>query len=360
MLPNSADSAATRPRTAAAPLAPPRRWLICRLSAIGDCMETLPLAAAIKRHAPEQHISWISDCPASKLLERSSVVDQVLRVPKGFVLKPRLLRSVAAQLRELHVDVAIDPQGLTKSGLVAWLSGAPTRIGFTGPTAREISSWFYTHRISPRTEHLVEQQLELLAGAGIPLGDRSVSFGQLDTSAEAPIVDRWLEEIGWERKRWLSLNPAAGWLSRRWCPQRFGELAQRINQRAGWQVSVLWGGDSERQLAEQVVQASGGSARLAPDMTLPQLAEWLRRSGLYIGSDAGPLHLSVVVGTRCVGLFGATRHQHSGPYGPGHSCLQNQYHAGTSRQRRAADNRAMLTIELDQVWEAVASQLQQP
>jgi len=357
MPPTSAESASTRQPISAPPSPPPQRWLICRLSAIGDCLETLPLAAAIKRHSPDHHISWITDCSAHKLLERSSVVDQVLRVPKGFVLKPRLLRSVAAQLRQLRVDVAVDPQGLTKSGLVAWLSGASTRIGFTAPTARELSGWFYTDRISPRSEHLVDQQLELLRGASMPPVEPSVSFGQLDTAAEAPIVDRSLEELGWVDGRWVSLNPSAGWVSRRWCPHRYGEIAKRLVDRAGWQVSVLWGNGPERLLAEQVVQASRGVARLAPNMTLPQLAEWLRRSGLYIGSDAGPMHLSVAVGTRCVALFGPTRYQHSGPYGPGHTCLQKSYQAGTSRQRRAADNSAMLAIELEEVWEAVASQL---
>jgi heptosyltransferase I len=357
MPPTSAESASTRQPIASVEAPRPQRWLICRLSAIGDCLETLPLAAAIKRHSPQHHISWITDCAANQLLARSSVVDQLLRVPKGFLLKPGQLRSVAAQLRQLRADIAIDPQGLTKSGLVAWLSGAGTRIGFSAPTARELSGWFYTKQIKPRTEHLVDRQLELLGEVGIATVDQPVSFGQLQTDAEVPLVDRWLETLGWGDGRWVSLNPSAGWYSRQWCPHRYGELARRIVDRAGWQVCVLWGGAAERLLAEQVVQASRGTARLAPDMTLPQLAEWLRRTALYIGSDTGPMHLSVVVGTRCVGLFGPTRYQHSGPYGAGHRCLQNQYHAGTSRQRRNADNAAMLTIDLEQVWDAVASQL---
>ena len=41
------------------------------------------------------------------------------------------------RLRELRFDVTIDIQGLSKSSITAWLSGARRRVGYDGRDGRE-------------------------------------------------------------------------------------------------------------------------------------------------------------------------------------------------------------------------------
>jgi ADP-heptose:LPS heptosyltransferase len=41
-----------------------------------------------------------------------------------------------------------------------------------------------------------------------------------------------------------------------------------------------------------------------------------------VAGDTGPLHLAAAVGTPCVGLYGPTRAERNGPYGPGHRTIQ--------------------------------------
>ncbi len=88
---------------------------------------------------------------------------------------------------------------------------------------------------------------------------------------------------------------------------------------------------------------------LAPPTTLPELAAVLRRARIFVGSDTGPLHIAAAVGTPCVGLFGTTRPQDCGAYGPQHVHIQKRFHDGTSRERRRANNDAMLEIDVDSV-----------
>jgi ADP-heptose:LPS heptosyltransferase len=115
---------------------------------------------------------------------------------------------------------------------------------------------------------------------------------------------------------------------------------------------ATWAGDRERHWAQQIVDQSEGQALLAPPTSIIELASLLRGARLFVGSDTGPLHLAVAVGTRCVALHGPTRVAQSGPYGEGHVALQEVYREQTSRVRRKADNADMRAIQIDSVAKA--------
>ena len=99
------------------------------------------------------------------------------------------------------------------------------------------------------------------------------------------------------------------------------------------------------------------ACRIAPPTTLLELAAWIRSAGLFIGSDTGPMHLAVSVGTPCVAMFGTTLPSKSGPLGPQHIALQCRYDGGSSRYRRRTTNAAMLAISPQMVIDAASSLL---
>src|SRR3569623_2108737 len=116
---NSASSLQVLPvsqRTMGSP-----RVLIARLSAIGDCVQTLPQACALRDAWPEAHITWVVEKAAAPLVAASDAVDRVVVVPKRFITSPRVLLALREELCQEPIDIAFDPQGLTKSALAAWL-----------------------------------------------------------------------------------------------------------------------------------------------------------------------------------------------------------------------------------------------
>ena len=110
----------------------------------------------------------------------------------------------------------------------------------------------------------------------------------------------------------------------------------------------------------QIVAGSGGHARLAPRTTLTELAALCRRARLFVGSDTGPLHVSVAVGTPCVGLYGPMPAERNGPYGPQHIALQKATFAGSTRERRHASPQYIEAIAVADVCEACARILDRP
>jgi ADP-heptose:LPS heptosyltransferase len=149
--------------------------LIVKLSAIGDVVHCLPLAAQIKARLPQAKITWLVEPPAKALLQNNKAVDQVIVFNKKNLLG-RLrglktlgtglgdIKSLLTKLSAEQFDLAIDAQGLLKSALLAFASGAPIRVGFRG--AREGSSLLMSDTLDVGdyyglSRHVVDLNIEL-------------------------------------------------------------------------------------------------------------------------------------------------------------------------------------------------------
>jgi ADP-heptose:LPS heptosyltransferase len=115
---------------------------------------------------------------------------------------------------------------------------------------------------------------------------------------------------------------------------------------------AVWGGPEEMPLAEQIVVHSGGEAILAPPTSMKELASLCRRAALFVGSDTGPMHLAVAVGTPTISMHGTSRAEWCGAYGSENIRLQVRYQDGSALERRKADNAAMCEITVTMVCRA--------
>lgn len=323
------------------------RILITRLSAIGDCVHTLPLVPALRSKFPGAFIAWVAQPGGASLLEGLDGLDELIVVPRDWMKSLRTLRATRRELLTHQFEMAIDPQSLTKSSLLGWLSGARVRIGFTKGQGRELSPYLSTIQVKPKTEHVVDRYLELLEPLGIT--QPSVAFGVPEQQHANSVANQIRSKAG--LTQFALLNPGAGWNSKLWPHKRYAEVAKHLYQRHELRSLVIWAGDKERAWAREVVDIASGAALLAPNTSLPDLAALCRQAKLFVGSDTGPLHLAAAVGTPCVGMYGPTQIGVCGPYGEGHEALQGRS-AGSKASKRGDDNAAMASIEVGHVGDA--------
>ncbi len=327
------------------PAAP--RILISRMSAIGDAILTLPVACAIREHYPDAYLAWVVEQKAAPMVRNHVALDSVIELQRGWFTSPSGIRDAREQLRSHRFDTSIDCQGLTKSALAGWLSGAPRRIGFAGRYGGELSRVLNNTLVKPVFRHLTDRSLELL----IPLEIHSPKVRW-----KLPVDDS-ARDWAWHWRKTIPhssmavLNPGATWNSKLWDTSRFALTARYLSGTYDYASVVVWGSENERKMAEEIVELSGGTARLAPPTSLHQLAALIETADLFISGDTGPLHVSVAVGTSTIGLYGATRPGDSGPYGQ--IALQQAYESGSRRHRRRADNSAMRKITVDHVARAI-------
>ncbi len=331
------------------------RILIVRLSAIGDVVQSMSVACALRDRFPTAFLAWVVGEPGGTLLRGHRALDEVIPLPRGWLKSPKAVWQLRRRLRAMRFDTAIDAQGLTKSAIIARLSGARRRLGFGDPWGREMSRWFNNETVDTTAVHVVDRNMQLLRPLGIDASP--VRFDVPELPADRESAERYIHEnnLG---DGFAIINTGAGWPSKLWPGDRHAAVAIHLGQCRNLPTVVIGGNDAERAMAEQIVARSEGHARLAPPMTLPELAAVMRRGRLFVGSDTGPLHLAAAVGTPCVGLHGPFPAEKHGPYGPGHIALQKMHFTGSTRQRRNASSQCMEAITINDVCEACDQLLQ--
>jgi lipopolysaccharide heptosyltransferase I len=303
--------------------------LIVRLGALGDIVHTVPAAAALRRAYPDARLDWVVDARHAGFARLVTVVDRIIPLEKPtFSAWVDLVR----QLRPGRYDAALDFQGLMKSAVLARASGARRVIGFSVWHLREKGARpFYSEvDTEERSLHVIQKNLSLLSTLGVQTTE--VEFPLARTgSAARDAVRREAGDHGF-----ALINPGAAWPNKRWPAARFGEVAAFVREIRGLRPYVLWGGD-EQGLAQQVVDASSGAARLAPPTTTADLVELSRDAALLVSGDTGPLHIAAAVNTPIVAVFGPTDPTRNGPWSPDDIVVSRHPGCGCHYQRRCQE-----------------------
>lgn len=323
------------------------RILICRLSAIGDCLLTLPVICALREAFPAAFLGWVVQEGAAPLLKGHACLDHLVVAKKGWLGSFCEIRRIREELRALRFDTAIDVQSLSKSAIMAWLSGARRRIGFAPPQGRELAPWLDTVRIAPSRKHVVDRYLELLSPLGI---DRpTVRFDVPESSDVRGAMTEFLRRAGL-RAPFAVVSPGAGWPSKIWPPDRYRALSGHLFDRHRLKTVVVWAGEQERAWGASIVAGLEQHTVLAPRTGLQELVALLKQAALCVAPDTGPLHLAAALGVACVGLYGPTDPAVSGPYGAGHVTVRPS--GAVSIKMRSFSSEAIESITVGAVCQA--------
>lgn len=338
------------------------RILFIRLSAVGDVVFSLPALAALRRGLPDATIGFLVEDRARDLIQGHPLVDRVHHYPRRRWTRmarrpwlwPGLWREIsafAAEIRRENYAVALDFQANIKGAFLGLLSGARRRIGFSRGHCKEFNHLFTHVHVTPRngSVHRVEKFLNLAAALGIRADEESYILP--DSRENRDRVIRFLSEAGLRTGGYMAVHPGTSDFGRqkRWVPERFAEVAERIGRSHSLRSVVTWG-PGELELARGIVARSGGQAILSPETTsLLDLAEILRNARLFVGCDSGPLHLASAVGVSSIALFGP---KDPGVYGPRSPRSRVIYKPGTN-----GTTGTMLAITTEDVCSAVEAML---
>ncbi|OQW32042.1 MAG: hypothetical protein A4E20_02660 [Nitrospira sp. SG-bin2] len=293
------------------------RILLIKPSSLGDIVHALPVVSALKAQWPDAHLTWVVKRQWAELVERAEGVDRVWPVEGtvGSWLKQ------AWALRAERFDLAIDLQGLFRSGILARLSGAPRRIGFAN--GREGSPWFYTRRVEvPTVEmHAVDRYLLVASALGVrEQGSPQFRFKILDT--DMAMVRELFRSKGVALDQpWIAMNVSARWPTKRWFPGSFAAVLDRLHQEGLGPVVVI-GSAGDRHDVEQLRTLTNSPfVDLTGAVPIGSLPALLSKAAAMITNDSGPMHIAAALGVPVAAIFGPTSAIRTGPYGTGHRVL---------------------------------------
>lgn len=306
-------------------------FLISRLSALGDTVCSLPAAVALRRAFPGCRITWAVDPRFAGIVECCIAVDEVVRVKPSLKNLPRF---------KGQFDVALDLQGLLKSGLCVARAKAKRKVGYHWQ--RE-GSWLFSERVlpDPSSFHVVDQYVDVARAVGGKMD--YAEFDLKPKEEDLAKVDALLAENGVQTAPAI-LNAGAGWATKRWPAAHFARLSDELN-RAGVPVVLIGGkAEADQAAAKEVISAAKAPiVNLLGKTSVRELVALVSRGRLHVGGDTGSTHLAAALGVPAYGLYSITRPQRSCPYGQIDRCF---YEPGGLAQ-----------IEPERVWAKVQGEL---
>lgn len=328
-------------------------FLIIRLSSMGDIIHTLPAYAALRQFFPKAQISWLVEDKEKEILDWVPGLDKTIVMAS----KKRPATSRKYWVKTFHAvketrnrdQVALDFQGLVKSGLYAYLSRSKTRIGFHKKNLKEPSAAiFYTEHLDPISEkmHVISKNLKLLTRIGIQ-AENFVFPIQIPEAVSRSV----LEKIKFQRnsgKRLILLNIGAGWETKRWFFECWAELIDKLNERMDdLFLLLMWGSEEEKNLAYKI--KSRTSAALAPFLTLKEVMALVKEADLLLSGDTFALQVACALACPVVAIFGPTNPERNGPFRSQDRVAFHELDCSHCYRRKCASLECMKRITPDEV-----------
>ena len=292
------------------------RILLIRPSALGDVFRTVPVAASLKAAFPRATIDWVVQQGFEDAVRDHPAVDRVVPFARSSLGRwwrsPTQAKALGRFVRGLRgrYDLAIDVQGLGRSGLMLLATGATRRVGFRN--ARELAFLGANERYNVDRElHAVTRMLTLLEQAGIePIEDMRL------------VVPKHAEDA-WPRIRtalgvsstYVAFAPTSRWSSKAWPADHWRSLALAVLAKGVEHVALLGAPHERAELAAIAAVNPSKISVLAGEATVGVSMAAVRDARMLVANDSAMLHAAVGFNTPLVGLFGPTDPVVSGPFG---------------------------------------------
>jgi heptosyltransferase-2 len=271
-----------------------RAILVLQLQQLGDSVVFTPALRALRERFPDARLDMLCGPISFELYRKCRYLDNIYvhRPLEARRQRTREFFSLMRTLRRVHYDLAVADVTQTAAwyATVAWLAGAPQRIGFDV----DHRGFLFTTRLQPPAEsNFVDCNLSIAR-----------MFGMANPS---PAVECFFDEDDRQYAEFLlgntmgsgpiiGVHPASNWQSKTWFPERWATVADALVSEHG--ASIIYVGTSkEHQYIDDIIGRMKAPARsVAGETTLSQLAALLSRCDLFVGTDSGPRHIAAGTG----------------------------------------------------------------
>jgi lipopolysaccharide heptosyltransferase II len=295
------------------------RILCVRLDTLGDVLMTGPALRALKESRTGRTLTLMTSPSGAEGARLLPEIDRVL-VYEAPWMKGTAVRGTSGVdlemvecLRERKYEAAVIFTGYSQSALPAallcYLADIPYRLAH----CRENPYQLLTHWVRERepdvyVRHEVRRQLDLVSTIDAHTADDRLSLRvPPDTSRK---VSELLSDLVGDRP-WMIIHAGATASSRRYPPEGFASVADRLREELGYDV-IFTGTASERDLIESIqAQMRGSSHSLAGLLDLPAFAALIAQSPILLSNNTGAVHVAAAVGTPVVDLYALTNPQHT-------------------------------------------------
>jgi len=295
--------------------------LIVQLWGVGETILTLPAIEAVKRKFPKSEIDVLATSRNKGVFFGNKDIKKIVAInPNIFSIIGFIFKNIK------KYDLVIDMEEyLNISAIISFFCGIKI-VGYSHNSRAKL----YDIKIKYNDkQHAMQTFLDLARALGIEHDAGKLpklNFSKSDRN----FVDKYLKSSGVKNDDFLvcvAPGAAESAKARMWPYDRYSILCDEIIARHNAKI-IFVGNSNELELVENIKKAMENKDKTinsAGKLTLNQLFYMISKSKLFIGNDAGPMHIAAAQGVKTLGLFGPNLPLRFGPYGKGNIGLYKGY-----------------------------------
>jgi len=296
--------------------------LVVLIAGIGDLILSSKSIRAIRKGFPNADIHLLTSTEASSIAENYPYIDRVWSFPirelrnknthiLDILMLIRKLRktpfSLAVNLYRIYSWTGTIRMGLLFLSLNAQVKIGHNHKGFGFFINRMLSSETFRNR------HFTDSMMDIAQLAGGISDDKGIEVFW-DKRSEKKWGHLFSGETKNLNKITIGINPGGDRPNRRWNPDHYVHVADRLSEHFNEKI-ILLGGPGEEKIAHYIQdKMKNRPINLGGQLTLNDLVYIISQLDLLVTNDSGPMHIAAAVKTPLVAIFGPEDPIYTRPY----------------------------------------------
>lgn len=294
--------------------------LCIRLDTIGDVLMTTPAFKALKASAPGRQLTLLTSSAGAAIAPFIPDLDDLIVYDSPWLkataprVDSRPEYDMIEHLRQFKFDGAVIftvySQNPLPSAFLCYMADIPLRLAHCHENPYQLlTDWLKDPEPASGIRHEVQRQLDLVANIACHTEDERLSLKVADRDRASILNHLHLLNLNLSQP-WVLIHPGATAESRRYPPEGFAAVADRLVQQ-GYQI-IFTGSEWEGELIDRIqAMMTVPSYSLACRLSLGELVALIAVAPLLISNNTGPVHIAAAVGTPVVDLYALTNPQHT-------------------------------------------------
>lgn len=273
---------------------------VIQLQPFGDVFLTTSYFKALKEFYPGARLTYLMKEPYQKIVLDHPYIDQIISIKKAKGVHYLLERlKTFRRLRNEKFDLVIDQQNMPSSQVLAFMSGAPYRLGYKSDRKNLDFLYNIQAEFGP-TRYSALQKYDILKPLGI--NEKPCSMFIPISDKEDKSMALWMNEQQLIPEKTIVISPGTPYLWKKWPAAAYAHVADKMRESYGFKTVILWGPGEEKD-AENVKSLMKGTGIIAPPTTFQMAGAIMKRSAILLCNDNGISHSSVAFGIKTITVF---------------------------------------------------------
>lgn len=325
--------------------------LAIKFKQLGDTAIMVPALRALREHWPDTEIHVLVEEAAVPILQHLPWIQKVWGLPRkrGSARLKRTLPLIA-QLRKERFDRSVDFVGNDRGAIISLLIGAKKRLGLRAPMGFAGRRFCYSETAVEKTTNLVRCDLHTLEPWGVPWPS-SLNHELYPDPALRAFAERQLPNPGT-----ILCHLSASMAKREWPVAWWAKIAKKARIAGLPLVFSAGPGTRDQSLLANLKALSPEIHCLDETKDLGSFLAILARAGMFVGSDSGPFHFAVGLGTPAIGLFGPMLPERVAPLeGNFRTLVGRECTCCVHARACTSPNPCIQGVTIDRLWEEIIS-----